>query len=219
MKSNRKSIILIVVITVVLLIANALEMVMVFRLTSAQAMQSGSNRLASISGQLTATIGEARITTQQFATEALNYLSNRKKLESFVIRRKAELIEQTDGVCYNAYIAGKDWHFVPDFDEPEDFVASKRTWYIGAVRAGGTPFVSDPYVDVVTGNICYTVSVMLPDRDTVVAIDYTMESIQRHIQQMYSDRASDAVIVTPEGIIAGCNDVTMIGKKIIQEMP
>ena len=219
MKSNRKSIILIVVITVVLLIANALEMVMVFRLTSAQAMQSGSNRLASISGQLTATIGEARITTQQFATEALNYLSNRKKLESFVIRRKAELIEQTDGVCYNAYIAGKDWHFVPDFDEPEDFVASKRTWYIGAVRAGGTPFVSDPYVDVVTGNICYTVSVMLPDRDTVVAIDYTMESIQRHIQQMYSDRASDAVIVTPEGIIAGCNDVTLIGKNIIQEMP
>jgi flagellar basal body-associated protein FliL len=219
MKSNRKSIILIIVITLVLLVANAAEMIMVFRLTSDQAMQSGSNRLASICGQLTSTIGDARLTTQQFAMDAENYLGRQKKLEAFITRRKRELIEQSGGVCYNAYIAGKDWDFVPDFDQPEDFVASKRAWYIGAVRAGGTPYVSDPYVDVVTGNICYTVSVMLPDHDTVVAIDYTMETIQRHIQQMYRDRANDAVIVTPEGIIAGCNQEDLIGKNIIQELP
>ena len=219
MKSNRKSIILIIVITLVLLAANALEMVMVFRLTTTQTMQSGSNRLSSIGGQLTSTINEARITAHQFAMEAEGYLDNRRKLESFIIRRKAELIKKSDGVCFNAYIAGKDWHFVPDFDEPEDFVASQRTWYIGAIRAGGSTFVSDPYVDVVTGNICYTVSVMLPDHDTVVAVDYTMESIQRHIQQMYRERARDAVIVTQEGIIAGCNDESLIGKNIIQEMP
>ena len=219
MSSNRKSIALIVVITLVLLVANALEMVMVFRLTSEQTMQSGSNRLASIGGQLTSTIGEARITTQQFAMEAENYLDNRKKLESFIIKRKADLISQTGGVCFNAYIAGKDWHIVPDFDEPDDFDPVKRIWYIGAVRAGGVPFVTDPYVDVVTGNICYTVSVMLPDGETVVAIDYTMDSIQRHIEQMYRDSARDAVIVTPEGIIAGCNDQSMIGRNIVQAMP
>ena len=219
MRSNRSSVVLIVIITLVLLIANTAEMVMVFRLTSAQTMQSGSNRLASIGGQLNSTIGEARLITQQFATDVSPYLDNRQKLELFISRRKEKLMIESDGGCFNAYIAGHDWYYVPDFDEPEGFDPVKRTWYIGAVRSDGIPYVTDPYVDVVTGNICYTVSVMLPDRDTVVAVDYTMESIQHHIQQMYRNGNRDAVIVTQEGIIAGCNDQLLIGKNIVQEMP
>lgn len=37
------------------------------------------------------------------------------------------------------------------------------------------------YQDALTGEICYTVSVMLGDGETVLGVDYSMESIQSHI--------------------------------------
>ncbi|MDD6491440.1 MAG: hypothetical protein PUG54_04320 [Firmicutes bacterium] len=76
-----------------------------------------------------------------------------------------------------------------------------------------------PYQDAMTGNICYTVSVMLEDGETVLGVDYTMENIQAHIAQMYETGSHNAVIVTDEGIIAGCSDETLIGKKLVNVLP
>ena len=69
-----------------------------------------------------------------------------------------------------------------------------------------------------TGNICFTVSVKA-GKDTVVATDYTMENIQQHIKQMDEKGSQQAVIVTEEGIIAGCSDETLIGKSLLQDLP
>ena len=79
--------------------------------------------------------------------------------------------------------------------------------------------MTDPYVDAMTGDICFTVSVLLGDSDTVLAMDYTMETIQSHIRQTYGDDSKHAVIVTGDGIIAGCTDECMVGKVLAYELP
>ena len=117
------------------------------------------------------------------------------------------------------FIAGKDFAIIPDFDMPEDFVATERVWYTGAVKNQGRTYVSPPYQDAMTGDICYSVSVMMGDGDTVLGIDYTMENIQSHITQMYDTGSHNAVIVTDEGIIAGCSEEGLIGKKLVSAFP
>ena len=46
-----------------------------------------------------------------------------------------------------------------------------------------------------------------------------MENIQSHITQMYDTGSHNAVIVTDEGIIAGCSEEGLIGKKLVGVLP
>ena len=46
-----------------------------------------------------------------------------------------------------------------------------------------------------------------------------METIQAHIAQMYQNGSHNAVIVTDEGIIAGCSDQSLIGTKLTSSLP
>lgn len=193
---------------------------LVYRVTTQQTVESGANRLEAISGELEDSISDARSTALELSIEVQMYLNDKNELEKFIRRRKTELLEETNEICFNTYIGAPDWYIIPDFNEPEGgFDVTKRAWYVGAVRNGGTPYVTDPYVDALTGGFCYSVAVMLPDRRTVVAIDFKMDAIQQHISQMYHDDERNAVIVTQEGIIAGCTDESLIGKSLVYEMP
>lgn len=194
-------------------------MVLMFRLNTRQTVEVGSSKLDAISGELEETISGSRTQAMMLAVEVQPYLENMAALEKFIYAKKAVLSKQTDGVCYNAYIACDEWYIIPDFDPTDDYNAVKRSWYTGAVQQDGAPFVSDPYVDAMTGNVCYTVSVLLNDKRTVVALDYSMDNIQHHISQMHDKGSRDAVIVTSDGIIAGSTDVYLAGKQLTDVLP
>lgn len=219
MKKQNRTAILIVTGAVVLITAIVIEIVLMFKLTSRQTVESGTNRLEAIGGELEETINEAQMRSLLVSLEVQPFLNDQDDLREFIYNKKAELSQSTGGVCYNTYIAGRDWFIIPDFDAPADYEPTKRSWYVGAVRKGGDVFVSDPYVDALTGNICYTVSVLLNDKVTVLAFDYTMENIRRHILRMYSDGERNAVIVTEEGIIAGCTDDSLVGSDLSTSIP
>ena len=223
MKGNRRTGFKLAIIGALLIAAIVTEIMLVFRVTSQQTKQSGSNKLAAVCGELEETIGEAKTTALRCAVEVSAIFDagdkERKALSDYIHAKKAELLSSTDGVCFNAYVAGKGWYIIPDFNAPADYKVNERSWYTGAVRAKGEPYVTDPYVDAYSGNICYSVSVLLSDGETVVALDYTMENIQQHISSMSSSEGSGAVIVTEEGIIAGCSDEELVGKSLASEMP
>ncbi|MDD6798133.1 MAG: cache domain-containing protein, partial [Clostridia bacterium] len=191
---------------------------MVFRQTRQQTKDSGIYQLESISGELESTINDAENLTMELAIAAREYINDKASLEKFIYDKKAELLNGGTG-AFNLFIVGKDLVIIPDFDMPEGFVATERVWYTGAVKNGGKTYVTPPYQDAMTGDICYTVSVMLGDGNTVLGVDYTMENIQAHIAQMYEGGSRNAVIVTDEGIIAGCSDETLIGKKLVTALP
>ena len=219
MKKNIRSAVTVVASAMLLVTAMLMEMVMIFRMNSQQANESGTKRLQVVSGELEDTINEARISTMDFAMSIQPVLNDRELLENTLSMRKKELIEQTNGICYNAYAAGSDWYIIPDFEAPDGYDVKKRSWYQGARRSFGKTYVTDPYVDAATGHICYTVSVMLDDDETVVALDYTMENIRNHVKRMYSDGERNAVIVTEQGVIAGCSDDRLVGRDIMTELP
>lgn len=210
---------MIIIVAVLLTGATVTQIVLMFRLNTSSTMELGSNKLDAISGELEETISDAKTDAMMLALEVQPYLGDMQRLEELIINKKNELYERTDGICYNAYIACEDWFIIPDFVPDDDFDAVKRSWYTGALQAGGAPYVTDPYVDAMTGDVCYTVSVMLGDGRTVVGVDYSMENVQQHIKQMYHSGGRNAVIVTTDGIIAGCTDETLVGKLLINEIP
>ncbi len=218
MKKKKNSKGIVIAVAAALIIVLLLNTWQVFRLTSKLTLSSGQYHLESISGELESTVSEAEKLAMEVGISAAPFLSDREKLKRYIYDRKAEIVERGIG-CFNVYIAGKGWEIIPDFDKPKDYVASERDWYKGAIKAKGEPYVSAPYVDAMTGNICYTVSVMLADGEKVVGLDYTMDNIQSHISLMYESGSQLALIVTGDGIIAGCSDESLIGKKLNEELP
>ena len=104
-----------------------------------------------------------------------------------------------DGVIYSdgimTYMSG-GW--VPD----ADFVVSERGWFIGAMDTDGV-FVSEPYVDEQSGNICITLSKKLvKDGEAfgVVGLDMYMDDLVKLIQDSYSG-GNYVFLVSAEGTI------------------
>lgn len=215
---NGKNAGVIILVASLLLAVTFMNTGMVFRQTTQQTKDSGIYQLETISGELESTINDAEKLTMELAIASREYLDNKDALETFIYGKKTELLDGETG-AFNVFIANSNLVIIPDFEMPEDFVTTERVWYTGAKKSGGKTYVTPPYQDAMTGNICYTVSVMLEDGDTVLGVDYTMENIQAHIAQMYEAGSRNAVIVTDEGIIAGCSDETLIGKKLVNALP
>lgn len=215
---NGKNAGVIILVASLLLAVTFMNTGMVFRQTTQQTKDSGIYQLETISGELESTINDAEKLTMELAIASREYLDNKDALETFIYGKKTELLDGETG-AFNVFIANSNLVIIPDFEMPEDFVTTERVWYTGARKSGGKTYVTPPYQDAMTGNICYTVSVMLEDGDTVLGVDYTMENIQAHIAQMYEAGSRNAVIVTDEGIIAGCSDETLIGKKLVNVLP
>lgn len=144
---------------------------------------------------------------------------DRAALEKYIISQKKTQLEITNGINFNVYVAGKGWQIIPDFDAPDDYHATERNWYVGAIDSAGDIFITDPYIDSMTGEMCFTMSVMLSDNETVVAMDFTLSEIQESIEKMSLSDGSVAMIVTQEGLIAGYSDMSFVGKDINKSLP
>ena len=164
-KKNPKRIVLIA--AAVLVVVLFLNIWRVFRFTSDLTRDAGRYHLESVSGDFESTIDDAQRLAMSLGIQAHPYLGDPKKIKDFVYSKKAEILKDVDG-CFNVYMAGTGWAIIPDFDMPDDYVATKRDWYRGAKR--DRTYVSAPYVDAMTKDICFTVSVLLGDSDTVLAI-------------------------------------------------
>ena len=205
-------------ITAVMIVITVLDMLIIFSITSQQTRLSGLYKLKSISGELESTINDAERLTVELALEAYPLVDDKGSLKFFIYEKKEALHEEM-GSIINVYVAGTGWDILPGLTNRVGFDPLKRNWYVGAAKNPGKTYISQPYVDAVTGNICFTVSVMLPDEDTVLAVDYTMDEIQAHISALYNEGVKNAVIVTSDGIIAGCTDEAMIGKRLVDVHP
>ena len=107
-------------------------------------------------------------------------------------------VEQ-DGVVYSdgimTYMSG-GW--VPD----DDFVVTDRAWYSGAAAMDGV-YVSEPYVDEQTGNICVTLSRAIVRDGAVVGVaglDMYMDDLVTLIEGSYNG-GNYVFLTTAEGLI------------------
>lgn len=205
-------------IAILLLVVLSMDFSLMYRQIRQQTKDAGVSQLENISRELEESIRAAESLTMEIAIESREVLDDRDALKTFLYEKKAEVVKGNTG-AFNVYMAGEDWSIIPDFVAPDDYVAQKRLWYKGALQSGGKAYVSSPYQDAMTGDICYTVSVMLGDGKTVISVDYTMDTIQTYVEQIRNEGIHYAVIATDDGIIAGCMDQAHIGEQLTSVMP
>ena len=213
---------IIVVITLIFLFVIALNVRLIFRMTSNQTEEIGKTQLEVIRSDFQGMIYRAESSTLRMAIETEQLLKTKPPLteiEKFFNQRKREQKHLTGGVCFNAYIACKDWAIIPDFDMPPNYHATERNWYIGALENPGKIHITEPYVDAMTGTMCYTISKLLEDKQTVVALDFTFSDVQTFIRKMSSTSDRRALIVTKDERIIGYNDMNLVGKKVSEKLP
>ncbi len=77
----------------------------------------------------------------------------------------------------------------------------------------------EPYVDMQTNTVMMTVSELLSDGKSVLAMDVSLDPIQNIVEQVSSDtEGSQALVLDDSGIVVAHSDKSMLGKNLL-EMP
>ena len=221
-KGKRSDFAVIAIITIIFLIVIELNVRLIFQMTSNQTEEIGQMQLEVIRSDFQGSLQEAESATLRMSMEAEQLLkanTPHKDLEAFFYKRKREQKNLTGGVCFNFYIANKDWAIIPDFNMPPDYHATERLWYKGAIQNPGKVYITEPYIDAMTGMMCFTMSKMLSDNQTVVSLDFTFSEVQYFIRKMSTSSDREALIVTKNGMIIGYTDMGLVGEKISKKLP
>ncbi len=219
---RRRDFAVIILITIIFVLVVSLNVRLIFQMTSNQTEEIGQTQLEVIRSEFQGIIYQAEDSTSRVAMEAEQLLKAQaplEEIEKFFSQRKNEQKNLTGGVCFNTYISGVDWSVIPDFEMPSDYHAPERIWYKGAAEKAGEIYITEPYVDAMTGDMCYTMSKILGDGRTVVAQDFTFADVQQFIKKMSTTRDRKALIVTANGMIIGYTDMSLVGKKISDKLP
>ncbi|MBO4390952.1 MAG: response regulator [Lachnospiraceae bacterium] len=211
---------LVIVVFVVVTTMNTMQMI---QMLSNRTQEAGEVRLNSIRYELQETLTNAESSLETFGfgvEELIRQGADEESIRQFVLKQKQEYLLKSDGVTFNTYVASKKFVYIPDFDMPEDYHATERIWYVGAVERPGEVCISDPYMDQMTKKICFTMSKLLEDRETVVAMDFTFEEVQNSINKMLDGQEGySAMIITDDGMIVGYNDMDYVGRQIDKNLP
>ena len=218
--SDRSRTVAMTAITLTFLMVMAINAALILNLTRTQCEEIGRGELEIIRGELQDTLSNAEGDLLHVALMADTLISERaslQEIEHFILDRRDSLLASESFM--NIYIAGRDWIFVPGFEPPPDFHATERVWYIGAAEHPGQAYISEPYLDITTGNMCFTISTMLSDGETVVGLDMNFSKVQQSIREMTADEDETALIVTDTGLIVGYSDMSLVGELAGEKLP
>ena len=110
--------------------------------------------------------------------EILNYIV---ATNTYYYTRRSAMSDFLNLYAYidDEFLDGSGW--IP----PDDYFPPNRPWHVGATRLGGRVYLSDPYVDADTGQMCITFSqqVFNADNDPVgiVALDIRLDRITDYV--------------------------------------
>ena len=205
-QGRRADFVIITAITLIFLLVIVMNDRLIFEITSNQTEEIGQTQLEVIRSDFQGTLQSAEDATLRMSMEAEQLIksgASRAELEDFFYKRKREQTESTGGVCFNTYVyvGDKDWTIIPDFNMPPQYHATERLWYKGAVENQGKIYISEPYIDAMTGAMCYTMSKVLTDGKSVVALDFNFSEVQNLITRMADIGNRNSLIVTKSGMI------------------
>lgn len=221
-KGRRSDFVIIGLITAIFLIVIIMNDRLIFQITTNQTEEIGRMQLEVVRADFQGTLNAAEGVTQRLATETEQMLRSgvtREQLKEFYIKKHREQKTLTNGVCFNVYVAGKNWVIFPDWTAPADYHASERGWYKGAIENQGKIFITEPYIDAMTGGMCYTMSKMLSDGETVISIDFNFTDVYALIKKMIELGNRESLIATKNGMIIGYTDMSLVGSRVSDKLP
>ncbi|RKM61369.1 hybrid sensor histidine kinase/response regulator [Butyrivibrio sp. CB08] len=137
------------------------------------------------------------------------------RIHEFLVNETTNVSEQFDenytglyGYIMGKYIDGLNW--VP----PEDYDPKSRDWFIVAKKAAGEVAFSPLYVDAQTGNMIISACRMLPDKQSVIALDVQLRGIQSMMKELKVNGKGYGFVIDSDGLIIANEDETKIGTNI-----
>lgn len=110
------------------------------------------------------------------------------------------------------YYDGAGW--IPD----EDYEPTERPWYTGAIEKNGDISVTEPYLDAQTHSMMMSLSKMLGDKESVVAMDTSLNQIQMITEDSIISNDTDMEIIIGEnGMVIAHSDASEVGKNYSDE--
>ena len=128
------------------------------------------------------------------------------------------------GLIQDRYIDGGGW--VPD----SHFKPKTRPWYRAAVTSGEGITMVEPYLDAQTGTMMITISSLLSDGESVIALDFGLAPLQELTQQllpqsngtlgMVLDRSGGVVVHTDPGELGHqyLSESGSLGRSIVEKL-
>ncbi len=216
---NRSIIIIVAAIFTTVVLMN---ISLIYQAGTDQTDRIGEIQLNNLKGELQQRISESEGYLLRYAMgleQLAGDKADQRALEEYIKSQQDQYVSLTNGSCFSVYAASIDWTIIPGFDFGEDYHAVERIWYMGAAEDPGSVYISEPYIDADTGDLCYTFSYMLSDNNTVVAMDYTLADVQDIVSRMGTTEDEFAAIVTDDGKIIGCSEIGMQGSELSDSMP
>ncbi len=217
---SRRSFIYVIALT--FLIVVVLNINLIYHAGTDQTGRIGEVQTSSLKGELQQIITESESSVLQYSMGLEQFIGARpdmEELEKYIQAQQDHYDDATDGNCFSVYAATKDWTIIPGFDFGDDYHATERVWYVGAKNHPGQVYLSDPYIDADTGDLCITFSYLLSDNDTVAAMDYTLSRVQDIVSRMGESEDQFAMIVTGSGTIVGCTETGLQGRELVSDIP
>ena len=145
--------------------------------------------------------------------------SDTKRIEKYLTDETKIIMATLDptttglyGWVNGEYLDGAGW--VPD----EDYVATERPWYIQTVNSKEKITFVEPYLDVHTNSVMMTVAELMNDGESVIAMDVSLDSIQKIVESIASsEEGSQAFVVDESGSIVVHSNQEEIGKNYLEE--
>ncbi|MBR0514212.1 MAG: diguanylate cyclase [Clostridia bacterium] len=110
------------------------------------------------------------------------------------------------------YLDGAGW--VPD----ADYVPVERPWYVETMASDQEITFIEPYLDMQTNTVMMTVTDLMSDGESVVAMDVSLEPIQKIIEQVASGtEGSQAFVLDLNGTVVAHSDVEQLGRNYLNE--
>ncbi len=217
---SRRSFIYVIALT--FLIVVILNINLIYHAGTDQTGRIGEVQTSSLKGEMQQIITESESSVLHYSMGLEQFMiddPDLRGIKDFIQAQQDHYVDATDGNCFSVYAAAKDWTIIPGFDFGDDYHATERVWYVGAKNHPGEVYLSDPYIDADTGDLCITFSYLLSDGETVAAMDYTLSRIQDIVSRMGDSEDQFAMIVTGGGTIVGCTETGLQGKDLLGDIP
>ncbi len=137
------------------------------------------------------------------------------RIHEFLVDETNNVSEQFDenytgiyGFIMGKYIDGLNW--VP----PEDYDPKARDWFVDAMGADGSVIFTMPYIDAQTGNLIVSACRMLPDRQSVIALDVQLKGIQSMMNELTLNGKGYGFVVSNDGMFIAHRDESKKGTNI-----
>ncbi len=145
--------------------------------------------------------------------------SSNEKIEAYLTDQTNNIIATLDpsttglyGWINREYLDGAGW--VPE----ADYVPTERPWYTQTMASDQEITFVEPYLDLQTNTIMMTITDLMKDGESVLAMDVSLDPIQKIVEDVASStEGSHAFVLDKEGMVVAHSDITQLGRNYLSE--